>query len=68
MCALESTDAAVCLISFHRIVCRVTTAWIEQVALGKDNIQVVYMHNRLTVIGVGKVFKMRGVHKYLQLI
>jgi len=44
-----------------------TTVWIEQVALGKDNIQVVYMHNRLTVNDVWKVFQMRGVHKYMQL-
>ena len=46
MCALESNDAAVGLRSIHRTVCTVTTEWIEQVALGKDNIQVVYMQNR----------------------
>jgi len=46
VCALESNDAAVGLRSIHRTVCTVTTEWIEQVALGKDNIQVVYMQNR----------------------
>ena len=63
MCALESTDEAVGLRSFRRIVCRVTTVWIEQVALGRDNIQVVYIHNRLTVLGVWTVFKMREFDK-----
>jgi hypothetical protein len=35
VCALELTDASVGLIRFYRIVCGVTTAWIEQVAWGK---------------------------------
>ena len=66
MCALESNDAAVGLRSIHRTVCTVTTEWIEQVALGKDNIQVVYMQNRLTVNGNWKMFKMREVYNKLQ--
>ena len=44
MCALESTDASFGLRLFHCNICRVNKTWIEQVALGKDNIQVVYMH------------------------
>ena len=34
-CALEPNDANVGLRTFHRTVCRVTTAWIERVAWGK---------------------------------
>jgi len=68
VCALESTDAAVGLRRFHRTVCRVTTAWIEQVALGKDNLQLDNMHRRLTVNCVWKVLKRGGgVHNILQL-
>jgi hypothetical protein len=44
------------------MVSSVTTSWIEGVALGNDNIQAVYMHNRLTVKDVVKVFKRWEVH------
>jgi hypothetical protein len=39
VCALETTDAAVGLRCFHRIVRRMTTAWIEQIAWGEITIR-----------------------------
>jgi hypothetical protein len=65
VCALESTDAAVGLSRGHIIVSRVTIVDGES-GVGKDNIQVVYMYNRLTVKGVWKVFRRREIHNYLQ--
>jgi len=38
----------------------------KAICLGKDNIQVVYMQNRLTVNGNWKMFKMREVYNKLQ--
>jgi len=68
VCALESTDAAVGLWRFHRTVRSVNTAWIGQVALGKNDIRVFYMHNKLAVNGVWKVLKRGRGDSYLTAI